>query len=85
MAVFSWSGCRSIPRYGCYFGYLFIVLQRYAFQYGDQPGFHCGDSYRIGYSINDTVIIFDRIREYLREKKALHWLDYLMILFPVHW
>lgn len=25
----------------------------------------------IGYSINDTVIIFDRIREYLREKKAL--------------
>lgn len=25
----------------------------------------------IGYSLNDTVIIFDRIREYLREKKAL--------------
>jgi len=25
----------------------------------------------LGYSINDTVIIFDRIREYLREKKAL--------------
>jgi len=25
----------------------------------------------VGYSINDTVIIFDRIREYLREKKAL--------------
>lgn len=25
----------------------------------------------IGYSINDTVIIFDRIREYLKEKKAL--------------
>ncbi|MFY1045893.1 protein translocase subunit SecD [Chryseobacterium sp. GP-SGM7] len=24
----------------------------------------------LGYSINDTVIIFDRIREYLREKKA---------------
>ncbi|MGN7866268.1 protein translocase subunit SecD [Chryseobacterium sp. 22458] len=25
----------------------------------------------LGYSINDTVIIFDRIREYLREKKSL--------------
>lgn len=25
----------------------------------------------LGYSINDTVIIFDRIREYLRERKAL--------------
>lgn len=25
----------------------------------------------LGYSINDTVIVFDRIREYLREKKAL--------------
>ncbi len=25
----------------------------------------------LGYSINDTVIIFDRIREYLKEKKAL--------------
>lgn len=25
----------------------------------------------IGYSINDTVIIFDRIREYLRERKAI--------------
>lgn len=25
----------------------------------------------IGYSLNDTVIIFDRIREYLREKKSL--------------
>lgn len=25
----------------------------------------------IGYSLNDTVIIFDRIREYLRDKKAL--------------
>lgn len=25
----------------------------------------------LGYSINDTVIIFDRIREYLRDKKAL--------------
>ena len=25
----------------------------------------------VGYSINDTVIIFDRIREYLRDKKAL--------------
>ena len=25
----------------------------------------------VGYSINDTVIIFDRIREYLREKKSL--------------
>ncbi|MBB4805205.1 SecD/SecF fusion protein [Chryseobacterium defluvii] len=25
----------------------------------------------LGYSINDTVIIFDRIREYLREKKAI--------------
>ncbi len=24
----------------------------------------------LGYSINDTVIIFDRIREYLREKKS---------------
>ena len=25
----------------------------------------------LGYSINDTVIVFDRIREYLREKKSL--------------
>lgn len=25
----------------------------------------------IGYSINDTVIVFDRIREYLREKKSI--------------
>lgn len=25
----------------------------------------------IGYSINDTVIVFDRIREYLKEKKAI--------------
>lgn len=25
----------------------------------------------LGYSINDTVIIFDRIREYIREKKAI--------------
>ena len=25
----------------------------------------------LGYSINDTVIIFDRIREYLNEKKAI--------------
>lgn len=25
----------------------------------------------LGYSINDTVIVFDRIREYLREKKAV--------------
>lgn len=25
----------------------------------------------LGYSINDTVIVFDRIREYIREKKAL--------------
>ena len=25
----------------------------------------------LGYSINDTVIVFDRIREYLKEKKAL--------------
>ena len=25
----------------------------------------------VGYSINDTVIIFDRIREYLREKKSI--------------
>lgn len=25
----------------------------------------------LGYSINDTVIVFDRIREYLREKKAI--------------
>jgi SecD/SecF fusion protein len=24
----------------------------------------------IGYSINDTVVVFDRIREYLRESKA---------------
>ena len=24
----------------------------------------------LGYSINDTVIVFDRIREYLREKKS---------------
>lgn len=25
----------------------------------------------LGYSINDTVIVFDRIREYIREKRAL--------------
>ena len=25
----------------------------------------------LGYSINDTVIVFDRIREYLREKKSI--------------
>jgi SecD/SecF fusion protein len=25
----------------------------------------------LGYSINDTVIVFDRIREYLKEKKSL--------------
>lgn len=25
----------------------------------------------LGYSINDTVIVFDRIREYLRERKSI--------------
>ncbi len=25
----------------------------------------------LGYSINDTVIVFDRIREYIREKKSI--------------
>jgi SecD/SecF fusion protein len=25
----------------------------------------------LGYSINDTVIVFDRIREYLKEKNLL--------------
>ena len=29
----------------------------------------------IGYSLNDTVVVFDRIREYLRKYKSMHFVD----------
>lgn len=55
-----------------------IVLGAYSLLYGIMPfnmeinqDFIAAILTVIGYSLNDTVIIFDRIREYLRDKKAL--------------
>ena len=55
-----------------------IILGAYSFLYKWMPfnmeinqDFIAAILTVLGYSINDTVIIFDRIREYLREKKAL--------------
>jgi SecD/SecF fusion protein len=55
-----------------------IILGAYSFLYRWMPfnmeinqDFIAAILTVLGYSINDTVIIFDRIREYLREKKAL--------------
>ncbi|MBS1550124.1 MAG: protein translocase subunit SecD [Bacteroidetes bacterium] len=55
-----------------------IILGAYSFLYKWMPfnmeinqDFIAAVLTVLGYSINDTVIVFDRIREYLREKKAL--------------
>ncbi|WP_124641710.1 MULTISPECIES: protein translocase subunit SecD [Amniculibacterium] len=55
-----------------------IILGAYSFLYKWMPfnmeinqDFIAAILTVLGYSINDTVIIFDRIREYLREKKSI--------------
>jgi preprotein translocase subunit SecF len=54
------------------------MLQVYAFWYGDRPAFIAAILTVIGYSMNDTVIVFDRVREFLDGKTKEHFMKSLI-------
>jgi SecD/SecF fusion protein len=52
--------------------YLFFMLQIYAFRMEIDQHFIAAILTVIGYSMNDTVIVFDRVREFWLERLKVH-------------
>lgn len=71
MAILSWCCCGIVPRCGSNFRVFSLFYTVAPFNMEINQDFIAAVLTVLGYSINDTVIVFDRIREYLRERKSI--------------